>query len=81
MDKKTKELIKQRLLEFQELGRRSVRPSVLEYRDWADRAFSLMNYGKRIPWSYEISSTHDTPTPEMGRVTGDYLVIGKSIRS
>ena len=31
---------------------------MLEYKDWADRAFSLMNYGKRIPWSDQVDSAH-----------------------
>jgi predicted nucleotide-binding protein len=55
VDDKTRELIEKRLREFEELGRRSPRPGVLEYKDWADRSFSLMNYGERIPWSWEIA--------------------------
>lgn len=59
LDDTTKELIKNRLREFEALGRHAPRPSVLEYKDWADRAFSLMNYGRRIPWSYEIAGAHE----------------------
>jgi predicted nucleotide-binding protein len=59
VDEKTKELVIKRLREFEDLGRRSPRPSVLEYKDWADRAFSLMNYGKRIPWSWEIADINN----------------------
>jgi len=81
MDDKTKELIRQRLREFQELGRRPVRPSVLEYRDWADRAFSLMNYGKRIPMSWEIFDIHQYLAGFVGETDNEGFRIAKNAAS
>jgi predicted nucleotide-binding protein len=78
MDNKTKELIRQRLQEFQELGRPSVRPSVLEYRDWADRAFSLMNYGKRISWSREIADIHKYLSGFVGETDNEGFRVAKN---
>jgi predicted nucleotide-binding protein len=75
MDGKTKQLIIKRVREFEELSKRSV--SVLEYKDWADRAYAIMNY-RKIPWSDEIYNIHKFLSGFIGETTHEGFRVAKN---
>src|SRR4051812_2708285 len=81
LDPTTVAQVRARLEEFRELGRRDPRPGVLEYKDWADRTFSLMNYGRRVPWSDAVASAVRFLSGFVGETDAEGFYLAKNAAS